>query len=186
MSNSTPQPDNSQGQPNYSQGQPNYSQAGGQQPYPYQGYQQPVGYPQPPPYPPEVRRPWNITLVAIIALLVGLLDVVGGVWLLIFRNETRYQEYIGLNASNMAVYGAFILIVGAIVLLVAFGLFGGSRLARGVIAFLSVLRIAISVVGILLTDNTTIWGGYFGEIIIAVIVLCLLYAGERTRLFFRQ
>lgn len=174
MSTSNPQPNDSQGQP------------GAPQPYPYQGYQQPTNYSPPPLYPPEVRRPWNITLVAIITLLIGVLDVVGGVWLLIFRNETRYQQYIGLNASNMAVYGAFILVVGAIVLLVAFGLFGGSRLARGVIAFLSVLRIAISVVGILLTDNTTIWGGYLGEIIISVIVLCLLYAGERTRLFFRQ
>lgn len=157
------------------------------QPLPPPGYQPPPSvYAPGPGGDPYVKRPWNVTLVAVLALIVGILDVLAGVGLLLFRNEINYQNNFGLNASNLAFYGAVVLVLGAITLLVAFGLFGGSRLARGTIAFLSVVKIALGVVGILLGNVAGVWGGYAGSIAIAVIVLCLLYAGERTRRFFHQ
>lgn len=132
------------------------------------------------------RRPWNVTLVAILALLVGLIDIVAGVALLLMRNDRSTQDAIGLTSTNIAVYGGVILIVGAIVLLLSFGLFGGSRMSRGVIAFFAVLRIALSVIGIVLTARTPLWGGYAFEIFLSIIVLMMLFAGARTKLFFAR
>lgn len=159
-------------------------------------YPPPAGQPQPndaylPPaavVPPPVRpkRPWNVTLVAVIALLVGILDVLAGVGALIFRNERRLQVEIGLTATNLAIYGAVILVVGAIVLLLSFGLFGGSRLSRGVIAFLAVLRIALSVVGIVLATTMNARWAFTLDILFSVIVLLLLFAGARTKAFFAR
>lgn len=148
-----------------------------------------VGYQpsqQTPPVPTQPKRPWNVTLVAIIALLIGIIDVLAGVGALIFRNERRLQVEVGLTSTNLAIYGAVILIVGAIVLLLSFGLFGGSRLSRGVIAFLAVLRIALSVVGIVLATTTNARSAFTFDILWSVIVLLLLFAGARTKVFFAR
>ena len=148
-----------------------------------------VGY-QPsqqlPPVAQQPKRPWNVTLVAVITFLLGLLDIVGGVALLLMRNDRSTREAVGLSATNIAIFGGVILVVGAIVLLLSFGLFGGSRLSRGVIAFFAVLRIALAVIGIVLTARVALWGGYAGDIGLSIIVLLLLFAGARTKAFFAR
>ncbi len=152
-------------------------------------YPPPVQQPQQPQLPitpGRVKRPWNVTLVAIIALLVGLIDVVAGVAALLFRNEVRVQLEAGLNANNIAIYGGVVLIIGAIILLLSFGLFGGSRLSRGVIAFFAVLRIAISVIGIVLATTMNARSVFLFDIALSIIVLLLLFAGTRTKLFFAR
>ncbi len=149
-------------------------------------YPPPPQQPQQPIVPERVKRPWNVTLVAIIALLVGLIDVVAGVAALLFRNEVRVQLEAGLNANNIAIYGGVVLIIGAIVLLLSFGLFGGSRLSRGVIAFFAVLRIAISVIGIVLATTMNARSVFLFDIALSIIVLLLLFAGTRTKLFFAR
>lgn len=148
-----------------------------------------VGY-QPsqqlPPVYQQPKRPWNVTLVAVLTFIVGLLDVAAGISALIFRNELRLQRELGLSASNIAISGAVVLVIGAVVLLLSFGLFGGSRLSRGVIAFFSVVRIALAIVAIVLA--TTINGrvGFLFDICLSVILLFLLYAGARTKAFFAR
>lgn len=154
------------------------------------GYQsiQP-GYPpsqQVPVVPETPKRPWNVTLVAIIALLVGILDVAAGVAALLFRNEPRVQLEAGLNANNIAIYGGFVLIIGAIILLLSFGLFGGSRLSRGVIAFFAVLRISLSVIGVVLATTMNARSVFLFDIALSILVLLMLFAGTRTKNFFAR
>ena len=50
----------------------------------------------------------------------------------------------------------------------------------GVIAFFAVLRIALAVIGIVLTARVALWGGYAGDIALSIIVLLLLFAGARN------
>ena len=148
-----------------------------------------VGY-QPsqaiPPTPERPKRPWNVTLVAVLTFIVGVLDVAAGISALIFRNELRLQVELGLSANNIAISGAVVLVIGAVVLLLTFGLFGGSRLSRGVIAFFSVVRIALATVALVLA--TTINGrvGFLFDIVLSIILLLLLYAGARTKSFFAR
>ena len=146
----------------------------------YQPSQQIPGAPQSP------KRPWNVTLVAIIALLVGVLDVAAGVGALLFRNERRLQVEAGLSANNLAIYGAVVLVIGAIILLLAFGLFGGSRLSRGVIAFFAVLRIAFAIIGLVLATTMNARGIFLADAALSVVVLLLLFAGTRTKAFFAR
>lgn len=131
-----------------------------------------------------LKRPWNVTLVAILALFIGLFDILVGVAVLLMRNDRETQLSAGLSAANLAVFGGVVLVIGAIILLLSFGLFGGSRLSRGVIAFFAVVRIALAVVGVVLTAKAEFWGGYAFEIALSVLVLLLLFAGRRTKAFF--
>jgi len=161
-----------------------------------------VSYPPQPPvqpgYPPQPgvpqgsfvvqapKRPWNVTLVALLAFLLGLLDVAVGVGALLFRNEVQLQDQVGLNSANIAVSGGVVLVVGAVILLLSFGLFGGSRLSRGVIAFFSVVRIALAVIGLILAIGSNIWSAFLVEIAFALLILIMLYAGSRTKAFFAK
>lgn len=157
----------------YPQGQPGY-------PYPAQ----PAA--APPPAPAKAKRPWNVTLVAIIALLGGLIQVITGLAALLARNDLQLQAQTGWSPGSIATFGAINTVIGAIILLLSFGLFGGSRLARGVIAFFCVVHIAVYVVAIVLVQdsNLQIRGGW--QIFWSVIVLILLYAGARTKSFFAR
>ncbi len=155
--------------------------------YPPQPPPQP-GYPVTgvPPVPVSAPRPWNVTLVAVIAFLLGLLDVAVGVGALLYRNEVQLQDQLGLNSANIAVSGGVILVIGAVILLLSFGLFGGSRLSRGVIAFISVVRMALAVVGLILAIGSDVWSAFLVEIGVGLLVLILLYAGNRTKAFFSR
>jgi hypothetical protein len=175
-------------------GQPQPEVPGQPQPpgtYPPPGAYTPgqVGY-QPsqqlPPVSQKPKRPWNVTLVAVLTFIVGVLDVAAGISALIFRNELRLQTELGLSANNIAISGAVVLVIGAIVLLLSFGLFGGSRLSRGVIAFFSVVRIALAVVAIVLATTINSRVGFLFDIGLSIIVLLLLYAGARTKAFFAR
>lgn len=146
----------------------------------YQPSQQPV------PVVTWPKRPWNVTLVAILSFIYGLVEVVAGVLLLIYRNEGSLQIDLGITATNVATVGAIGLVMGSIILLLSFGLFGGSRLSRGVIALFTVMRIAFAVVGLILGKTATSREGYAIEIFWSIILLLLLYAGARTKAFFAR
>lgn len=151
--------------------------------------QPPGGYPAgqyPPAGPPaSPGRPWNVTLVAIIALLIGLFDIAVGIVVLLYRNDAEFLYNTSLTPSEALTLGLVTLVVGAITLLLSFGLFGGSRLARGVIALLEVVRIAFGVYALIVAIGTTRLSAVI-EITIAVVVLLLLFAGQRTKAFFAR
>ena len=115
-----------------------------------------------------------------------MIDVAGGVAALLFRNERQLQIESGLSATNIAISGGLFLIIGAVILLLSFGLFGGSRLSRGVIAFFAVLRIAIAVIGLVLATSMNARGIFIADIAFSTIVLLLLFAGARTKAFFAR
>lgn len=158
--------------------------------YPPQPPSQP-GYPQSgAPHaallPEAPRRPWNVTLVAILTFLIGLFDVAVGVGALLYRNDLQLQDQLGLNSANIVMSGGVLLVIGAIILLLSFGLFGGSRLSRGVIAFFSVLRMALAAIGLILAIGSNVWSVFLVEIGLAVLILIMLYAGSRTKAFFAR
>lgn len=160
-----------------------YSPAGG-----YPSVSQ-AGYPQAPydaGIPQRPKRPWNITLVAILSLLAGLIEAVAGVAALFARNEYQLQADTGLSSGEIAIYGLVSLVIGAVILLLSFGLFGGSRMARGVIAFFSVVHIALALGGMFLVHTTNYRINLGWQIFWSLIVLILLFAGTRTKAFFAR
>lgn len=196
---STPQPpvggqpqDPAQGQPKYQPPaqpqqyqQPQYQQPQYQQPAPQ--YQQPVaGYQQPAQVPVKAKRPWNVTLLAILALLLAAFDIAIGLIILLNRTDAQFVADSGTSKSNLTYFGIGLVIVGAITLMLSFGLFGGSRLARGVIALFCVLHIAAAIVVLIMSGSTNTRIAQSANALIAIIVLLMLYSGARTKAFFAR
>lgn len=188
---STPQPpvggqpqDPAQGQP-----QPQYQPPAQPQQYqqPPPQYQQPVaGYQQPAQVPVAAKRPWNVSLLAVLALLLAAFDIAIGLVVLLNRTSAKFVADSGTTKDNLTYFGIALIVVGAITLMLSIGLFGGSRLARGVIAFFCVLHIAAAIVVLILSGSTNTRIAQSANALIAIIVLMMLYSGARTKAFFAR
>lgn len=127
-------------------------------------------------------RPGGVTLVAVLAWISGLLGIVGGVLLILARNNADVLE--SLKGSSGVVVGAGVvsIVIGLITILVANGLLRGSGFARGLVTLLMVLQIIGGVYALLRlpTPDASAWL----NIVIAVVVLLLLFS-PRANAFFR-
>lgn len=113
------------------------------------------------------KRPFGVTLVAIIAWITGAVQIISGVVWLVAGNFT---------------YGITAMIIGFITILVSLGLFGGSNLARVLTAIVFVLNIAGSVY-VMFTAPSQLWSA-IGASILPLIGLLLLFS-SRASAFFR-
>lgn len=113
------------------------------------------------------RRPFGVTLVAIIAWLTGALQIIAGVILLV-----------GLEIGP----GVVAMLLGFITILVSLGLFGGSNGARILTTIVFVINIAGSIY-LMITEPAQLWSA-IGSAVLPLIGLLLLFT-QRANSFFR-
>lgn len=119
-------------------------------------------------------RPFGVTLVFVVILLSGALLVVAGI-LRLFRNEDNGN--VGLTAALVTIA------IGVIYLLVAKGIANGSRMARLIVAVVTVLSIGSAVWTLFAAP--ALWFALLVQIALGLIVLVLLYSA-RASMFFRS
>jgi drug/metabolite transporter (DMT)-like permease len=118
------------------------------------------------------KRPFGVTMVFIVILISGIFQVVAGVARLFNRGEN----------ANVGLWAAIItILLGVIYLLVARGIANGSRMARVVVALITVLSIA-SAIWIMVTAPS-LWVALLVQILLGLIVLMLLYSARATNFF---
>lgn len=114
------------------------------------------------------NRPFGVTLVAIIAWLNGLWQILVGIFSI-------------LPGGTSIWVGPWLIVFGIIIILVSFGLFGGRNWAR----ILTAIVFALNVVGALtLLFSGQIWQG-IGGLILPLIGLILLFS-QKANAFFRS
>jgi hypothetical protein len=119
------------------------------------------------------KRPLGVILTAILAFLVGLAQILSGIWLIIEPDTVG-----GLWQAG------FVFFVGAIAIVVGFALLQGDRLARIVATVAFVLNVLVGVLGVFLVPIGAPWAiGAVGSIL-ALIAIILLWTG-RSSAFFR-
>ena len=131
----------------------------------------------------QQHRPGGVTLIVVLAVISGILNILSGIFVIIDRHDHRLLSESGASADELIWAGIFTIIVGIIVILIAGALGRGSRGARLVFGIFAVLNLAGGLVAAF---------SYVGEqrttgIISAVIwafVLYLLYGSDRDREFF--
>ncbi|MGP3536195.1 hypothetical protein ACTU3I_15470 [Microbacterium sp. RD1] len=108
------------------------------------------------------QRPLGVTLVAIIAWLNGLFQIIGAIILIIA----------GLLITWPALVGWFSLLVGIVTLVVGIGLWRGNATARTIATIVFIVNIVLEVLG--LFSGETLWSAIAGSIL-SIIGLILLY-----------
>ena len=130
----------------------------------------------------ENSRPGGVTAVALTLWVSGALNVITGV-LLLFQvgNDDLVQRFGGSGA--LIVFAVAIAILGAVTLIVAGGLFGGSYGARVVATVFQCLSIIAAIV-LSITAPWLLWLAVI-SILLSITALVLLYL-RRANAFFRN
>ncbi len=113
-----------------------------------------------------MRRPFGVTLVAVIAWLSGLFQIIGGVFELF---------------SPVPSIGIVSIVIGVVTILVSLGLFGGRNGARILMAIVFALNIAAAVY-LAFAHPAQIWTAV-GDALLPLIGLILLYSPKANAYF---
>ena len=127
-----------------------------------------------------VARPGGVTLVAVLAWISGLLDVIGGTLLLFQTSVAATVEQFG-GESQLIASALFEILLGVVVIVVAIGLLRGNNASRIVITIFQILSIVGSVFLAIAYPAGAI-AEYF-SIALAAIVLLLLWTRSATAYF---
>ena len=89
-----------------------------------------------------MKRPGVITFIGVILMLQGVFGAVGGVVLIALQTNQSVIDATGATKSELFTSGLVQLIISAIVILIALGILGGSRVSRGIVAAIQIINVA--------------------------------------------
>ncbi|WP_448811110.1 DUF7144 family membrane protein [Agromyces bauzanensis] len=129
-----------------------------------------------------IQRPGGVTFVAVLTMISGALDILGGTILLFQTSIASTVEQFG-GASQLILAALAGILIGVVVILVAVGLLRGRNGARIVVTIFEALSIMLSVFLAIAYPASAI-GEYIG-IVFSVAILVMLWT-PRANEFFRQ
>jgi hypothetical protein len=129
-----------------------------------------------------VGRPFGISVVAIIAIVQGVIALVAGIGLVIERNDDDLLAHLDVSSGSVGTYGWLAIIWGVLALLVGFALWGGAEWARVVVAVLEVLHLAGGIYLLFAWSGTFLWQGIW-QILVAALILWLLFNPRADEFF---
>lgn len=132
------------------------------------------------------RRPWNVTVVTILGLLLSAGGFIMGASQVAFSGSGSEEIAEGMGQTALIVSGLVFVIGGALMFILWIFFFRGARIARTILAVLVVLHVVAALLGALGRPSAATWGTFIGEVVLEAIVLSLMYAGQRTAAFFAK
>ena len=126
------------------------------------------------------KRPFGVTIVAALTIVAGVIDVIGGISLLAMQGDSAVADRFG-GVGVLVTLAIMSILVGALTLVIAWGLLRGNPTARIAATVLQVLSLASSIwIGI--TQPSTLPTEILSALL-AIAILFLLWSGEATRYF---
>lgn len=127
----------------------------------------------------DSSRPVGVTVVAVLAWISGFFSILGGILMIISGLEVASMPREALIAAAVVS-----IIVGIVVIIVSFGLFRGSNVARIITTVVFVLNIINSIVQ-LFTGTQSIWAALLSALP-SIIGVILLYTKPANAFFARR
>jgi uncharacterized membrane protein HdeD (DUF308 family) len=124
------------------------------------------------------RRPTLVTVMGVLVIISGILDLLlGFVWL--------FYKPDGDESNNLGAWiGIALLVIGAVQVLLARGLFRGDSRSRAIIAFAIGLDIVIGFISLTAGNNRR--GLSIPDLVFAVFVIAILYSPKANAFFTRR
>lgn len=129
--------------------------------------------------------PAGITALVVILWIQALLGVVFGAFLIIEHNTPALAASASESSAALLNYGIATLIIGLLTFPLALSLTGGSKLARWLIALVSLLHFSAALYVLVSMSGLTI-ASAITDGLMTVAVLYVLFGSEQSRQFFGE
>ena len=128
------------------------------------------------------RRPGSITAVVFLTWIAAILDLIGGVVLVVFAGDEDVQAAADATSSTLSVMGWTLLVMGILVALVAVRLAAGGSGARMLVTILMLVRLGTAV-WTLLVAGSHVATESITTMVLSGAVLYLLWTGPASEYF---
>jgi hypothetical protein len=102
------------------------------------------------------KRPFGVGFLSVLIMAVGVIEVVGGILLLVQRLNEELLSTVDVTAAQITTYALFTAMFGVIVFLIGLALRNGAGWARYVVAVLAVVRLA-SLIWVVVAYHSIHW-----------------------------
>lgn len=127
-------------------------------------------------------RPTSVTIVIVLIWIGAILDIIGGIMLFFFADESAQYVNVGTGESEVKTYGLVLIAIGLFMAFLAWRLGSGGSLMRFLVSLVMILRIMAGVWLII-----RVGPGHATEAVvtvtIAAITLYLLWNHKADRFF---
>jgi len=130
-----------------------------------------------------MKRPGSVTFVGVLLILHATFVLVGGLLAISLRVQDRLLDQSNLSRSDLLGAGLGSFISGAVILLVAWGIFSGSRAARLAVTVVEILVVAVSAWQMFWFSTSYFVYQGLASIGIAILVLWSLYNGRADQYY---
>jgi hypothetical protein len=132
----------------------------------------------------RVDRPILLGVVALLAMVQAVSAILGGIALVVEHNDADLLRHVDVSSDTLRVGGWVLLVLGAVQLLVAIGLWRGNNFARFMLAILEVLQAGGGLYILIAYEGSYRWQGLW-QLIFALVILYVLF-NRRSAAFFES
>lgn len=93
----------------------------------------------------SVRRPFGITLLMVIGVIQGVLNILAGLFVILDRDDAELQRVARMSEDQLLWFGIGAVAFGALIVLLAQGLGAGSEGVRILFAVIATFNLAVGV-----------------------------------------
>jgi hypothetical protein len=121
------------------------------------------------------KRPGVVTFIGVIVLVQAAFGGVAGIVLIALQSNASVLDATAATKSELLTAGIVSLVIAAVQLFIGLGILGGSRVARGIVAFVQLLNV-MAAAWLMFTHHTGafLWQGVI-TVAVAVFVLWALF-----------
>lgn len=130
----------------------------------------------------DVRRPFGVSFLSLLMMALGVLEVVGGVLILVQRSDTQLLDAVELTASQLATYAVFTIMFGVIVVLIGLALRTGQSWSRYVVGVLAAVRLA-TLIWVVLVYHSIHWYTAIWPMVVYALVAGYLFFDDDAKAY---
>lgn len=133
----------------------------------------------------SAHRPFGVGLLSILFMIVGVLEVIGGISVLVQSNDDDFLRGVDVSSSDLQRYAIVGIIFGIIVILVGSALRKGSNWARYLVGFIAAFRL-FSLIWIVLAYHNVHWYNAFWPLAIYALVFGYLFYDDDAVAYYER
>jgi hypothetical protein len=126
------------------------------------------------------RRPFGVSLLSILVIIAGALDVLAGILSVSVRGDDNLLVELKGSEGEITAFGSGLIVVGVIAIVVGFMLWRGSGFARILIGIIALVRLVGTVWAFASFDRAH-WYEGIGSVVIYALVAGYLLFGTTAR-----